>query len=87
MNLKTIDGEGRIETRLEELRAELNKGQRHLEQIEHQRQEVHDTLLRISGAILVLEELLKPAQARNSAPVSIPDPPLAPESVLAKAYG
>jgi hypothetical protein len=37
---------------------ELEKGQRHLESVDRQRQEVRDTLLRISGAIQVLEELL-----------------------------
>jgi hypothetical protein len=47
-----------IETRLVELRMELEKGQRHLESVDRQRQEVRDTLLRISGAIQVLEELL-----------------------------
>jgi hypothetical protein len=45
--------------RLEELRAELEKGQRHLEGLDRQRQEMRDTLLRISGAIQVLEELLR----------------------------
>jgi hypothetical protein len=47
-----------MEKRLEELRAELAKGQRHLEALDHQRHEVRDTILRISGAIRVLEELL-----------------------------
>ena len=45
--------------RLEELQTELAKGQRHLEALDHERQEVRDTLLRITGAIQVLEELVK----------------------------
>jgi prefoldin subunit 5 len=45
--------------RLEELRQELAKGQKRLEMLERERQEVRDTMLRISGAIQVLEELVK----------------------------
>jgi hypothetical protein len=51
-----------LEKRLEELRIELGKGQRHLEMIDVKRQEVRDTLLRISGAISVLEEILQQNQ-------------------------
>jgi hypothetical protein len=52
-----------MEKRLEELRIELAKGQRQLEMIENKRHELRDTLLRISGAIRVLEEiLLQPSQ-------------------------
>lgn len=46
-----------METRLEELRHEYERGRQHLENVERQRQELRDTLLRISGAIQVLEEL------------------------------
>lgn len=49
--------------RLELLRADLEKGQRHLDLLDQQRQQVRDTLLRIGGAIQVLEELLhEPAE-------------------------
>jgi hypothetical protein len=48
-----------IEKRLQELRAEEAKGQKHLDQLDYQRKETRDTLLRISGAIQVLEEVLK----------------------------
>lgn len=51
-----------LEKRLEELRIELAKGQRQLEMIDIKRQEVRDTLLRITGAIRVLEEILQPSQ-------------------------
>jgi len=52
-----------MEQRLVELRHELEKGRRRLEDLDRQRQEVRDTMLRISGAIQVIEELL----ARESA--------------------
>ena len=52
-----------MEQRLVELRQELEKGRRRLEDLDRQRQEVRDTMLRISGAIQVIEELL----ARESA--------------------
>jgi hypothetical protein len=45
--------------RLAQLRAELEKGQQRLQMIDRERQEVRDTMLRISGAIRVLEELLE----------------------------
>ena len=46
-----------MEQRLRELRLELEKGRQRLEFLDGQRQEVRDTILRISGAIQVLEEL------------------------------
>ncbi len=46
-----------MEKRLEQLRLEYEKGQRQLELLDRRRQEVRDTLLRISGAIQVLGEL------------------------------
>ena len=48
-----------MEERLNELKAEFEKGQQHLQTLDQQRAELRDTLLRISGAIQVLEELLK----------------------------
>ena len=48
-----------MKERLAELKAEFEKGQQHLQMLDQQRAEVRDTLLRISGAIQVLEELLK----------------------------
>ena len=55
--------------RLEELRQELSKGQKHLEMLDRERQEVRDTLLRISGAIQVLEELLRQKKEMEPVPV------------------
>jgi hypothetical protein len=44
--------------RLETLRQEFTKGQQQLASVEARRTEIRETLLRISGAIQVLEELL-----------------------------
>jgi hypothetical protein len=47
----------RIDERLEELRIERMKGERQLEALRQQRRAVRETVLRIAGAIQVLEEL------------------------------
>ena len=47
-----------IRSRIEGLRQELGKGQQRLQELDQQQQQVRDTILRISGAIQVLEELL-----------------------------
>jgi hypothetical protein len=49
---------GQIQTRLEELKKELEAGQVELQKVEMQRTYLHETVLRIDGAIQVLEELL-----------------------------
>jgi prefoldin subunit 5 len=48
-----------MQQRLEQLRAELEKGQQRLVALEQERQQTRDTMLRISGAIRVLEELME----------------------------
>jgi hypothetical protein len=47
-----------IQTRLEALKKEIEIGQAELEKVENQRTYLRETMLRISGAIKVLEELL-----------------------------
>jgi prefoldin subunit 5 len=47
-----------VEQRVSELKAELRKGQQMLTELEAKEAELRQTLLRISGAIQVLEELL-----------------------------
>lgn len=48
----------KLETRLGELKAEYSTGQKQLQELEHQLVTLRETMLRISGAIMVLEELL-----------------------------
>jgi hypothetical protein len=55
---KTIDdGTVDLAARLAELRAEWTEGQRRLDMLDTERAKTRDTLLRIGGAIQVLEEL------------------------------
>jgi hypothetical protein len=49
----------RLRERIAELKAEFDKGQTKLAELEGQTREVQHTLLRISGAIQVLEELME----------------------------
>ncbi len=46
----------RLEERLKELKTEFEKGQKALGQLEAQRKNIQESMLRISGAIRVLEE-------------------------------
>jgi hypothetical protein len=46
-----------INDRLVQLKQELEKGQQQMALLDQRRQELRDTILRISGAIQVLEEL------------------------------
>jgi uncharacterized protein (DUF3084 family) len=55
-----------VEDRLQQLKNEFQKGQQELARLDRQRQELRDTMLRISGAIRVLEELT----AQNSQPAA-----------------
>lgn len=53
--------------RLEELRAELEKGRAELEVVDAHRSELRETMLRISGAVQVLEELLPDDEGAEAA--------------------
>jgi hypothetical protein len=57
------DMETRFRHRLEELRAEYQKGKKTLEELESQAANVRATLLRISGAIQVLQEELEAGES------------------------
>ena len=54
----------RLEERLAELRKEFASGQKMLADLDNQRANLQQTVLRISGAIQVLEELLGAEDAR-----------------------
>jgi prefoldin subunit 5 len=64
-----------MEKRLTELREQLDVGRQQLELLDRQRAELRDTVLRISGAVQVLEEMLAEegaASDREPAPVTRP---------------
>jgi prefoldin subunit 5 len=56
-----------LTTRLAQLRAEYEAGQKMLAELDAQRQELRETMLRISGAIQVLEELAQAAEPAEAA--------------------
>jgi hypothetical protein len=51
--------------RLKQLRSELEKGRLRMQTLDRERESVRETMLRISGAIQVLEELME--QEANTA--------------------
>jgi uncharacterized coiled-coil protein SlyX len=55
----------RIESRLAELRSEYDKGQSQLQRLQAQLTDLQQTMLRLSGAITILEELLAPSGATS----------------------
>lgn len=55
-----------MEERLRMLHAEFKAGQEILTELETRQADVRNTLVRISGAIQVLEELLRPASENES---------------------
>jgi hypothetical protein len=57
----TDDLRARLQERLSALRDELAAGRRVLAELEARQQEVHETCVRIAGAIQVLEEELNHA--------------------------
>jgi hypothetical protein len=66
-----------LEKRVEELTAEYRAGQEMLAEIEAKRVDLQQTLLRISGALQVLHELLEPAPADgtpSTQPAAAPAP-------------
>ena len=57
-----------VEQRVSELKAEQQKGQQLLAELEGRQAELRQTLLRIGGAIQVLEELLAGAKPPGASP-------------------
>ena len=62
-----------LERRLQELKQELEAGQKALAELEHRQSELRDTLLRISGAAQVLEEELQRAEKADAPPAPQPE--------------
>jgi len=54
-----------LEQRLAELKSEFEAGQKMLADLERKRNELEATMLRISGAIQVIEELLAQEQPQD----------------------
>lgn len=67
-----MDLRAQLEERLAALRQELAAGRRLLEDLEAQRTEVLDRMLRISGAVQVLEEELAAAPDVEQLPAQRP---------------
>jgi hypothetical protein len=63
----------KIQDRLVELRGELDKGKKIIEDLDAQRAGLQTQLLRIAGAVQVLEQLLE-ADAASAAPAPTPTP-------------
>ncbi len=61
--------QAQLEQRLTDLRAEYQAGQKVLADLEARQKEVYQTMLRISGAIQVLEELLAQFSTNDSEPI------------------
>jgi len=61
-----------LEKRLQQLKAELESGQKVLIELEAKQANVRDTLLRISGAIQVLQEELSKADDEHNGEISAP---------------
>jgi hypothetical protein len=59
-----------LEARLKELKQEYQKGQGQLVALEQETVNLKNTLLRISGAIQVLQELLGDKTSENSLPAN-----------------
>jgi ABC-type transporter Mla subunit MlaD len=47
-----------VRDRLQQLKNELQKGEQEMQRLDRQRHEMRDTMLRIAGAIQVLQEFL-----------------------------
>jgi predicted nuclease with TOPRIM domain len=66
MIIELIKMEKEIEARLKELKEEYQKGQERLIALDQEATNLRNTMLRISGAIQVLEELIGNGASANS---------------------
>jgi hypothetical protein len=60
----------RMERRREELREQLQVGEQRLRELDEERAQLQQTLLRIAGAAQVLDELLGAENGNGAAPVA-----------------
>jgi prefoldin subunit 5 len=67
----------RIDTRLAELRGERDRGEEMLADLQQRQAALRDTLLRIQGAIQVLEELKQQSGAADADADAPPSPAIA----------
>lgn len=65
--------EQQLRTRLAGLKSEFEKGQKRLEELETETNHLRQTLLRISGAVQILEELLAQTE-QQAAQAQTPNP-------------
>ncbi len=68
--LKTLIMYDKLRQRLQVLKAEYESGQKVMAELEVKQASVRDTLLRISGAIQVLEEELADVETETSSPTT-----------------
>ncbi|MBM2614000.1 hypothetical protein JIG36_00325 [Actinoplanes sp. LDG1-06] len=68
----TTEDDERMTSRLADLRRDYQLGQGQLQQLGRQEEMLRETLLRISGAIQVLEEFLAPSDADSPATLRVP---------------
>jgi predicted nuclease with TOPRIM domain len=70
----------KLMSRLEQLKTEFQSGETKLQDLDIQQSRLRETLLRISGAIQVLEEMLQPAKP-NEEPAPQGSSPAEPPGV------
>jgi predicted nuclease with TOPRIM domain len=68
----------KLSHRIEQLKAEFQAGQAKLQELEIQQARLRETLLRISGAIQALEEMLQPEEGQAA---DGPAPPAEPSGL------
>ena len=62
--------QNQIQSRLNQLKSEFEKGQAKLQDLQQQQTHLHETLLRIGGAIQVLTELLEKESSKSESAVT-----------------
>jgi predicted nuclease with TOPRIM domain len=65
-----------VQNRLSILRDEYEKGRERLRELQRQQSQVEETLLRIEGAMTVLQEFLQPSVSQASPPASVAERPV-----------